>query len=409
MKRALGILVHNWPLKLGAIVLATLLYGGLVLSQSARIYRSAIPIEPVNAAADLYVVSDLGAVTSIQYIVPEDLGLKIDDTAFRPTVDFSNVDPGGGAVSLAVHIATSDPRIQVLDFEPKRISVEVDRVTSRDVPVRVEVLNPPSGFDLGEPTADATTATVSGPQTVITKVAEVLARVTVDPSGIDVNRIVDLVPVDAGGNALSPVDVEPTSTRVKVAVFTDRRTRTLPVNPVVTGTPAAGFEVAAIVVDPLVVSVEGDANDLSGLDRVDTQPISISGASSDVVESVGFNLPTGVQALGSGTAGVTVRLRPVTATRTFEAGLVLEGASPDRDYAISTDRVLVTIGGSVADLDRLSASNLVLTLDVTGLADGSHKIAPQANLTTGLTLIAVSPTPVTVTISTPPPSPAPSP
>ena len=34
--RVLGIIVHNWPLKLAAIGLATLLYGGLVLSQSTR-------------------------------------------------------------------------------------------------------------------------------------------------------------------------------------------------------------------------------------------------------------------------------------------------------------------------------------------------------------------------------------
>ena len=407
MNRLVRLVVYNWPLKLAAIVLATLLYGGLVLSQSARTYRNAIPIEPVHQAADLYIVSDLGTVTSIQYLAPEDL--RIDASTFQATVDFSGVDPSGGPVSLPVHIAASDPRIQVLDFEPHRISVQVDRVTSRDVPVRVVILSVPSGFDLGDPVADATSATVSGPESVVSEVVEVLARVSIDPSGIDVNRVVDLVPVDAGGNALSPIDVQPASSRVKVAVFTDRRTRTLPVNPVVTGTPAAGFEVAGVVVDPAVVSVEGDANDLSGLDRADTQPISISGASADVVTSVGFNLPNGVQALGTGTVGVTIRLRPVTATRTYEAGLVLLGAQPDRDYALSTDRVVVTIGGSVADLDRLSASSLVLTLDVNGLGDGSHRVAPQANLTTGLSLISVSPTPVTVTISTPPPSPAPSP
>ena len=35
MTRVLGVLIHNWPLKLAAIGLATLLYGGLVLSQSS--------------------------------------------------------------------------------------------------------------------------------------------------------------------------------------------------------------------------------------------------------------------------------------------------------------------------------------------------------------------------------------
>ncbi len=407
MRWLLRIVVHNWPLKVAAIVLASLLYGGLVLSQSARTYQSAIPIEPVHQAADLYIVSDLGTVTSIQYLAPQDL--RIDASTFQATVDFTGVDPSGGPVSLPVRITTSDSRIQVLDFEPHRISVEVDRVTSRQEPVRAVVVGTvPAGFDLGDPTADVTTATVTGPDSVVSKVVEVLARVSIDPSGIDVNRIVDLVPVDADGNALSPVDVQPSSTRVKVAVFTDRRTRTLPVNPVVTGTPAAGFQVASVAVDPLVVSVEGDANDLSGLDRADTQPISISGASSTVVMTVGYNLPGAVQALGAGTVTVTVRLVPVTATRTYQAGLVLVGASPDLQYELSTQQVLVTIGGSVADLDRLSGSTLVLTLDVTGLGDGSHKVAPQANLTTGLALISVSPSPVIVTISPPAPSPAPS-
>jgi YbbR domain-containing protein len=409
MSRAVRALVYNWPLKVGAIVLASLLYGGLVLSQSARTFRSPVPIVQVNTAPDLYVVSDLGQVTSIQYVVPEDLGFLIDSSAFRATIDFTGVDPGAGLLSLPVRVATSDPRIQVLDFAPRRISVTVDRVTSRDVPVRVEVLNVPVGFDLGEPMADVTTATIRGPESAVGRVTEVLARVPIDSSGIDVNRTVDLVPVDADGATLSPVDVEPASTRVRVPVFTDRRTRTLPVNPVVTGTPAAGFEVAAIVVDPLVVSVEGDANDLAGLDRADTGPVSISGASSNVSATVDLDLPIGVQALGTGTVSVTVRLRPVTATRTFEAGLVLVGADPDLRYQLSTDRVLVTIGGPLAELDGLSGSQLVLTIDVRGLDDGSHKVDPEANLTTGLSLISVAPTPVTVTITSPPASPAPSP
>ena len=44
------------------------------------------------------------------------------------------------------------------------------------------------------------------------------------------------------------------------------------------------------------------------------------------------------------------------------------------------DHVLVTIGGSVADLDRLSGAALVMDLDVTGLKAGTHEVTPTANL-----------------------------
>ena len=220
-----------------------------------------------------------------------------------------------------------------------------------------------------------------------------------------------LVAVDDKGTELgvdSRIEIDPARVRVQVQVFTDRRSKALPVTPNVVGTPAAGFEVASVEVTPPVVSVQGDANDLATLDRADTQPVSISGASSEVTQEVGFALPGGVQALDVTRVTVTVKLRPVTATRTFEAGLVLVGARPDLEYALSTESVLVTIGGSIAELDRLSGTSLVLTVDVSGLEPGTHDVKATANLSTGLTLISASPNPIKVTVSTPSPSPAPS-
>ena len=409
MTRYLRFLIHNWPLKLAAIGLATLLYGGLVLSQTTQDFTGNVPIQVANAAGDVIVLTNPGAVTRVRYVAPPNLGLRIDSTTFRATVNLSGVQPTGDRKSFDVTVEAVDSRIQVLDFEPRAIVLTVDRVASRTVPIRALVGPVPSGLDIGEPTVEGTTASVSGPESVVSRVTEVQARVVVDASGIDVNQLVALLPVDTNGEVLTPIDVEPVQVRVKVPVFTDRRSKTLPVTPNVVGTPAAGFEIASVAVDPAVVSVEGDANDLAGLDRADTQPISISGASSQVIQVVPLALPDGVQALGPGTVQVTVTLRPVTGTRTFEAGLVLVGSRSDLAYTLSTDHVLVTIGGSLADLDRLSGLSLTLTVDVTGLDPGTHSVAVSANLATGLTLVGASPNPVDVIVSSPASSPAPSP
>ena len=409
MTRYFRFLVHNWPLKLAAIVLATLLYGGLVLSQTTQPFTGNVPIEIRNAPGDVIVLSNPGAVTRIQYVAPPDLGLRIDSTTFRASVDLTGLQATGDRTTYDVAVEAVDPRIQVLDFEPRAIVLTIDRVASRSVPIRAVMGPVPSGLDIGQPTLDATTAMVSGPESLVARVTEVQARVVIDGSGIDINQLVTLLPVDSNAEALTPVDVEPAQVRVKVPVFTDRRSKTLPVTPNVVGTPAAGFEVASVQVSPAVVSVEGDANDLASLDRADTQPISISGASSQVSQTVALALPDGVQALGAGSVEVTITLRPITGTRTFEAGLVLEGARPDLVYTLSTDHVLVTIGGSLADLDRLSGVTITLTVDVTGLEPGTHAVAVAANLATGITLVSASPNPVEVTVSTPASSPAPSP
>jgi YbbR domain-containing protein len=366
MTRALAFIVHNWPLKLAAIGLATILYGGLVLSQTSQSFTRSVPIGIKNPPSNVVVLSPLGSVTRIQYVAPADLGLRIDTATFQATIDLAGVDPTGRPVSLVVTVQAVDSRIQVLDFEPREISVTLDQVGSKDVPIRAVVGPAPSGLSVGAPVVEGTTAMVTGPQSIVAKVTEVQARLEIDGSGVDVNQLIDLKPVDVNGDSLNGIDIEPAAVRVRVPVFSDRRSKTLPVTPNIVGTPAAGFEVASIVVDPPVISVEGDANDLAGLDRADTLPISVAGASSQVDQVVGFALPDGVQALGSATAHVTVTLRPITGTRTFEAGLVLSGSRPDLTYRLSTDRILVTIGGSLADLDRLSGVALVLTADVTG-------------------------------------------
>jgi len=411
MTRALRLITHNWPLKLGAIALATLLYGGLVVSQNTDAFPGTVQIRPINPPANAIVPPNLGAVNGIRYVAPPDLGLRIDSSSFRATVDLADVVPTGDPVTLDISVEAVDDRVRVLDFEPKRITVTIDQLDTKTVPVRVELGVVPSGLDVGEPVIDAETVTVSGPKSIVATVTEAQAPINIDATGIDVDELVNLVAIDKAGNELgvdSRVEINPPQVRVQVQVFTDRRSKTLPVTPNVVGTPAAGFEVASVEVDPSVVSVQGDANDLASLDRADTEPISISGASSEVTQDVGFALPSGVQALGVTTVQVTVKLRPITATRTFEAGLVVVGARSDLVYSLSTDHVLVTIGGSIAELDRLSGTNIVLNLDVSGLEPGTHDVNATANLTTGLTLISASPNPIKVTVSTPAASPAPS-
>lgn len=410
MTRALRFVLHNWPLKLAAVVLASLLYGGLVLSQTTQPFTDPLPIRIENAPADVIVLSNLGSVTRINYVAPPDLGLRIDSATFDAWVDLGSVVPAGEPISVNVRVDAVDDRIQVLDFEPREILLTVDRLGSKEVPIEAVLQPLPSGLDAGTPTLELDTATVTGPQSVVATIVKVQAEVSIDATGVDVNELVPLIPIDDLGDPLGSgerIEVEPAVVRVRMPVFTDRRTKSLPVTPVITGTPAAGFEVASVTVDPLVVNVEGDANDLAGLERLDTAPVVVTGASSQVVQEVGLVLPPGVQGFGSGTVEVTVRLRPVTATRTYEAGLVVVGERPDRAYRLSTDRVLVTVAGSIAELDRLATANLTLTVDVTGLDPGTQAVEVSANLTTGLTLLDVSPNPIEVTVSVGDTSPGP--
>ena len=101
----------------------------------------------------------------------------------------------------------------------------------------------------------------------------------IQPTGLDVDQDVDIVPVDALGDAVAQVNVEPATARVTIPVFSDRQSRTLHDQPARHRRPGAGFAVASATVEPHVVTVEGDANELEPLVSIDTEPVWITGLS----------------------------------------------------------------------------------------------------------------------------------
>ena len=174
----------------------------------------------------------------------------------------------------------------------------------------------------------------------------------------------------------------------------------MPVNPIVTGTPGAGFRVDQVTVDPLVVSIEGDQDQLVALVSADTAPVSVSGATRDVTTEVAFELPTGVSVVGGpGTARVTVRIVPVTETRNFTAGLRLDGRRPALEYQVSERVVLLTLFGSTADLDTLESSALVIALNVADLGPGVNEVPVVPDLPSAVSVAAISPATVIVTVT----------
>lgn len=412
MRRVVAFVVRNWPLKLAAVLLATLLYGGLVVSSSVETYQGKIPVEVRNYPTDAFLVGDLPDVTSIRYLLVGTSRPQLTAASFTATIDLANVPVRLGSLPVSVPItvqATDTTAIQVVDFTPSRIQVTLDPLTSKVVPVQVDRGTVPEGLDVREPVVSVEQVTVSGPESVVRLVVAASARVRIQPSGLDVNEMVDLIAVDARGDVLSSVELEPSSVRVTIQVGSRLSTRALPVNVVVSGTPAPGFEARSVTVTPVLVTVEGEADALAQLAAVDTAPVSIAGARKDVTAQVAPDLPPGVTALGVTTLRVVVDVAEMTGSRTFEIGLTPVGERSDYLYDLSVDRVLVTIGGPVTALDALDPSRLAATVDLASIGPGTSRVPIMLELPAGLTLVNTVPEEAVVVVAAPTPAPTPTP
>ena len=408
-----GFVFSNWPLRLGAIALAIVLYLGLVVLQNARVWTGPVPIEPVNQSSTVYLLAGLGDVSSIRYVAPVDVAQQVTAASFLATADLGAVNStaAGSTVNVPVEVKALDARIQVVGWQPTIVVARVDPVQVRDgVPVRVDHGTVPAGLRLGDTTVDPVSVTVSGAASIVSRVAATLARVSVDASGINVDAEVDLVAIDNRDEIVAPVDISPATVHVRIPVTEQLLDRTVPVIPTITGSLAPGYSVRDVTVTPATVTVSGTAAAIGTLASVQTAGLDLTGRTADVTSTLNLQLPVGISAAGGSRVQVRVRVLAQTGSRSFGAGVVVTGARSDRTYALSVPDVLVTLGGTQSGLDAIDPAALFVMADVSGLDVGSYTIPVRFALPAGTELDAISPTDVIVTIAAPPtPSPSPSP
>jgi YbbR domain-containing protein len=181
------------------------------------------------------------------------------------------------------------------------------------------------------------------------------------------------------------------------------------VRPVITGVPATGYYVEAVVVDPVAVTVVGNPSALSGIEFVDTQPINIGDATNTQVESVGLAAPAGVSLLQQQPVNVTVRIAALQVAQTVRVPATVTGLGPGLLLQSDVPSVDVTITGPAPTLQNLNPKDFQVVLDLSGLGPGKHVVSPSVTVPKALSLERISPEQITVTLAQPTPTPSPTP
>ncbi|HYM53228.1 MAG TPA: CdaR family protein [Candidatus Dormibacteraeota bacterium] len=404
-------LVRNWHLKLGAVALATILYTGFVYSGSfTERPVSGVRVDIAGQPSDWIRLGQLRSV-SITYRVATDSADLVQPESFTATVDFADYDLDQAAQpqSLRVEVRPTLDGVQILSIEPEEVTVTLDRVDTKTIPVRIDRGDVPEGLEIGVPELSVREVTARGAASLLARVDHARATVSIQPSGIDVNDQVELTPVDVNAEPVLSVELDPSSVTVQIDVEATETSKTVPVRPNLQGTVAAGFEIASVSTDPPVVTLRGLPAALAGVVDVVTEPLPIGGTTATLTLEGVLLLPPGTRlAEETGPLVVNVDVQPAIVTRTFLVGFVCQGAEPGIACLPQQPQAAVTLRGTAAALDALDAADLTPILDVAGLPPGEHDIIPALNLPAGVEQVSLSPGVVAVILRLPSsPSPAP--
>jgi YbbR domain-containing protein len=413
----MGLLLRNWHLKLSAVLLATVLYTGLVFSGSFSESEVQLAIGITGQPSESAVLSGTPGAVTVTYRAANDVTGTLSSDSFRATVDLADYDMDRSPEPqvLPVTVVSLVEDVTIVRRDPATVTVEIDRLVTRRVPVTVDYGEVPETVEIGEPMTSVTEVEVRGASTLVERVDRAVARVLIDESGIRVERTVPLEAVDLQGQPVANVALDPESVNVEIDVQAVETNRTVAVRPQITGIPSPGFGLASLSVEPSTVTIRGLPDVLTGIEEILTETLDLTGLAASESFELELLVPDGARLLEPEDEIVTVsvQIEPSVSSSTLVVGVVCQGAGENACLP-GLAQVAVTVSASGSAFAQLGTASVTPIVDVSGLDPGSYSLTPTiTGLPSGVALESVSPSAIPVTVVAPatpvPATPAPSP
>lgn len=351
-------------------------------------------------------VSGESTLKSRGYIVMEDLdellsGVKltvevtqanynrVSGTSYNPHLDLTDISSvGENTLQVSFSSTLYGP---VVSCDPSSVTVNVERYITRRVPVVLETAGQLPDYYLDSYKTDPTMLSVSGPQSLISRVARAVA--TLEVSNLSGERLSDRMSVavrlqDTAGETIESDLIEITNESIltdTVVVETElvpMREVPLDTDAFVTGEPAEGYELVGIELAQETITVAAKADVLEAITVMTTeQPLDITGATQDVSGYVRLRKPSGIENTTPYDIAVTAKIAEKTSQRTLrQVPVEIDGLDEDKKASLSRQKQTVQLTGSYWFIEELSAEDVRLFVDVSGLGEGEHQVPVQISI-----------------------------
>jgi YbbR domain-containing protein len=399
------IVTHDFGLKAVAVVIALLFWVAIVQNAAPSVitvtFDGRIPVErPDNVPSGYVLRGPLGDVGVTLRGAPG-VADRVALSELRATLDVNALVLGQAEPQDArVTVDVAKEGVEVVDVSPPTVSVRVERLTSRTVLVQPRFSNePPAGTRAGDAAVDPTEVRVTGPESDVARIAAVLGTVRFGDGQTDIEAPgTPAIPVDAAGVPIDGLTVEPGVITVKVPVLPTATTRTVPVVFTLRGVVAPGYWVVGAAMDPFAVTVRGEEQVLTTLDRIETLPIDVGDLSATRTVTVGLAVPQGVTLLRPTDIKVTVTVQPLAGTRAFSTAVVVTGLLPTQTAEVDPVAIGVLVAGPVPTLAGIPAGQVTASIDAAGRGPGTYTADVSVRVPSSVTVQTVQPTRVTFTI-----------
>ncbi len=413
MKRFFGaawrMLKKNWLLKIMAIFFAVLLWS-YVLGVTNPIRERTIEdisvrftnVEDLQAKG----LAISGSLSELLDTV--DARIEIEQTNIKylnnenvyAYIDLSTINRTG---MHTIRITSSSSYGQVLDITPREVTVFVDNLVEKPIPVTAQITGSvAAGYYAADPVIIPDVVLIEGAQVDVEKVVSAVCYIDLTGHTENFRESVDIVLLNENGSAINQ-NMFKGSVPSVIVEQSIQATKTVPIDisDVLLGADelVAGYELSDISVEPQSVQILGEKSVLDTITSIGLMPFSVSGADKDIITLLDIKLPEGVTLMNEGQVQVYISIIEIVDVKTFE-GITVQAKNLDNKLKASFNptKVDVTVISGVNRLALLFKEDIVPYVDLDGLGVGTHTLNILFDLPEGFLPENVSSATIQITV-----------
>lgn len=333
---------------------------------------------------------------------PESVINQISPRNFNAFIDLSQV-PFGQAESVPVEITSTASDIEWSLPIPEEVEILMEQEVSRDIPVELDIRGEVArGHIQGDPLIDPPFVNIVGPATSVEQLDFALATVFLNDARETKVGVHRPIFYNKQGRVASIADLDLSTEQVQVTIPVEESDgfaeKLITVEWV--GDPAPGYRLLSVSVEPPSVLVKGLPTRVNALNRLQTEPIDITGLTESFSQQATLDFPAGVSLDQDQEVFVSIEIEPILTTDIREREVEMLGLNSDMDATSDPERVRVVLFGPLAALDSLVDDDVRVTVDLFGLISGTHSIEPVVDIPErGIEVRSIRPGTVTVVVT----------
>ena len=292
MTRLRGVVQHNLPVKIAALIVAVVLWLYVMNDQNPAIDGGfPVPVTIENAPEGYQLSSDTDKVT-IRVRGPRSLFVSADSSDFHARVNLADFAEGERAYTVEASVPYG---FELVSISPDKMTINLDRMIEKTLKASLTIGGAPaSGYTVDKVIQADEAVKVQGPRSLVDQVVHVVGHINLSGQSSDDIAQVSFIALNTDGREVVGVTLVPSSTEVTVKLARGLTRKVVEVQPHPLSDLAPNLKLEGVTVTPARIEIAGAEDVISKISMIGTEAFSLADVRATEKREVRLQLPEGV-------------------------------------------------------------------------------------------------------------------